>query len=391
MQGGEDPRYCKAVANCKHFAAYDLEQWEGYSPLSFNAVVSDQELVEYFLVLFERCVRDARAGSIMCSSNAVNGVPACADGFLLQTVARELWASVRWRTAGWCPTATASAPSWARSTSSTRRRRRRWSASRRAPTSAAAPYRDFLPQAVREGQVTEEELDRFFHRLTASLLRTDYWDDGGAQPYRRYNASHVNSADHLDTSYRAALQSVTLLKNAARLLQLDTRSKPLAIALVGSLAVDTFYVQGNYRGTPPYVITLRDALEAESNVKVVYTHGADEDSRNTSDFDAALAAAKPADYSLYPGGLTENQEREGGDRETLVWPGVQQALIQQLAAASAKPIVVLVMGGGQIDLSAEVASERVGAIAWIGTPACSWGERWPMYSSAASRPPGGCR
>ena len=91
MQGGEDPRYYKAVANCKHFAAYDLEQWEGYSRLSFNALVSERDLVEYFLVPFERCVRDAGAGSIMCSFNAVNGLPACADGFLLQTVARELW------------------------------------------------------------------------------------------------------------------------------------------------------------------------------------------------------------------------------------------------------------------------------------------------------------
>jgi beta-D-xylosidase 4 len=51
-----------------------------------------------------------------------------------------------------------------------------------------------------------------------------------------------------------------------------------------------------------------------------------------------------------------------------VWPGVQQALIQQLAAASSNPIIVLVMGGGQIDLTMEKASKQVGALLWLGYP-----------------------
>ena len=91
MQGGEDPRYYKAVANCKHLAAYDVDKWNGTDRDSFDATVSLQELVEYFLPPFEACIRDARAGSIMCSYNSVNGVPTCANDWLIQTVARELW------------------------------------------------------------------------------------------------------------------------------------------------------------------------------------------------------------------------------------------------------------------------------------------------------------
>ena len=91
MQNGEDPRYYKAVANCKHLAAYDVDKWNGTDRDAFDARVSTKELVEYFLPPFEACIRDARAGSIMCSYNSLNGVPTCADDFLLQTVARELW------------------------------------------------------------------------------------------------------------------------------------------------------------------------------------------------------------------------------------------------------------------------------------------------------------
>lgn len=92
LQGGIDPSpYLKVAADCKHFAAYDLENWGGNSRLSFNAVVSQQDLVEFYLPSFQTCVRDAKVASVMCSYNAVNGIPSCASEFLLQTVLRDLW------------------------------------------------------------------------------------------------------------------------------------------------------------------------------------------------------------------------------------------------------------------------------------------------------------
>lgn len=44
--------------------------------------------VETYLPPFETCIRDAKVASIMTSLNAINGVPACAHTFLLQTIAR---------------------------------------------------------------------------------------------------------------------------------------------------------------------------------------------------------------------------------------------------------------------------------------------------------------
>ena len=88
LQNGEDERYLKIAADCKHFNAYDLENWNGTDRHHFNAIVSDQDLVETYLPPFETCVRDARVASIMCSYNLINGVPACANKFFLQTIAR---------------------------------------------------------------------------------------------------------------------------------------------------------------------------------------------------------------------------------------------------------------------------------------------------------------
>jgi len=88
LQQGEDERYFKIGATCKHFVSYDLELWNGTDRWHFDAQVSDLDLVETYLPPFESCIRNARAASIMSSLNAVNGIPSCANKFFLQTIAR---------------------------------------------------------------------------------------------------------------------------------------------------------------------------------------------------------------------------------------------------------------------------------------------------------------
>ena len=88
VQRGDDERYLKIAADCKHYAAYDLENWNGVNRFTFDAIVSDQDLLETYLPPFETCIRDAKVASIMCSYNSVNGIPSCANKFLLQTLAR---------------------------------------------------------------------------------------------------------------------------------------------------------------------------------------------------------------------------------------------------------------------------------------------------------------
>jgi beta-D-xylosidase 4 len=81
----------RIVATCKHYAGNDFEDWKGATRHNFNAVITPQDLAEYYLAPFQQCARDSRVGSIMCAYNAVNGVPSCANSYLLQTVLREHW------------------------------------------------------------------------------------------------------------------------------------------------------------------------------------------------------------------------------------------------------------------------------------------------------------
>jgi beta-D-xylosidase 4 len=109
LQEGEDTRFIKTIADCKHYAGYDLEvrfqtdrqqhqqqqlsrsavcshssrtvslpfrlQHWGVDPQHpedrsfYSANITDQELVESYLPPFEACVTSARVGSIMCSYN----------------------------------------------------------------------------------------------------------------------------------------------------------------------------------------------------------------------------------------------------------------------------------------------------------------------------------
>ena len=46
LQEGEDPRYLKVSACCKHYSAYDLENWHGVERFEFDAIVSDRDMTD---------------------------------------------------------------------------------------------------------------------------------------------------------------------------------------------------------------------------------------------------------------------------------------------------------------------------------------------------------
>lgn len=89
--GNVNGTYKKVVSTCKHFAGYDVESWNGNYRYQFDASISTQDMVEYYLPPFQACARDAKVGAFMCSYNAVNGVPTCADDWLLNDVLRDHW------------------------------------------------------------------------------------------------------------------------------------------------------------------------------------------------------------------------------------------------------------------------------------------------------------
>ena len=56
-----------------------------------DTAVTQQDLMDSYMPPFQACVERGKVSSLMCSYNAVNGVPSCANDWLLKTVARENW------------------------------------------------------------------------------------------------------------------------------------------------------------------------------------------------------------------------------------------------------------------------------------------------------------
>ena len=90
-----DPGHIQASACCKHYAANSMEHTteggETFTRHNFDANITMRDLVDSYLAPFQACVEKGKVSGLMCSYNAVNGKPACADSWLLQDVARDAW------------------------------------------------------------------------------------------------------------------------------------------------------------------------------------------------------------------------------------------------------------------------------------------------------------
>lgn len=88
----EDPYALQAAACCKHFVANELEgTWDGLTRHNINVNVTQQDLADSYLPPFQACAEQGDVAGFMCSYNAVNGVPSCANSWLLNTVLRQEW------------------------------------------------------------------------------------------------------------------------------------------------------------------------------------------------------------------------------------------------------------------------------------------------------------
>ena len=78
--------------------------------------------------------------------------------------------------------------------------------------------------------------------------------------------------------------------------------------------------------------------------------------------------ALQADYVVLMMGLDQTQEREELDRVDVLLPGRQQELITSVAKAAKRPLVLVLLSGGPIDVSFAKDDSRIGGIFWAGYP-----------------------
>ena len=228
-----------------------------------------------------------------------------------------------------------------------------------------------LGKAIGDGSVPAATWRRALGNVYRVLMRLGYFDPDSKNPYRSYGLDRVDTAAHRQLALEAARQGMVLVKN-------DNKRLPLAkkdvktLAAVGPNANATVTMQSNYHATAPFLISPVMGLEKYTTVN--YAVGCNIADNSTAGFADAVKKARAADVTVLVVGLDGSQEGEGHDRTTIDLPGVQGKLISAVAEASKDPIVLVVMSGGPVDVSAAKANPKVGAILIVGYPGQSGGQ-----------------
>jgi len=93
QESEDDLTHIQASACCKHFVANEMENsnevGQQFDRQHVDSAVTMQDLVDSYMAPFQACVERGEVTGLMCSYNAVNGVPPCANDWLHTTVARE--------------------------------------------------------------------------------------------------------------------------------------------------------------------------------------------------------------------------------------------------------------------------------------------------------------
>jgi beta-D-xylosidase 4 len=358
LQGVDDKDSVKQViATCKHYAVYDVES----NRYGENYDVTQRDLGDYYLPAFKTCVRDAFATSIMCSYNAVDGVPSCASEYLLQTLLRDTWNFTADNNYVVSDCDAVENIYDAHNFTSTVEGAAAVALNAGTDLNCNGAYKN-LVESVAENMTTEATLDRSLTRLYHALFSVGYFD--GAEAWDGLSWADVGTESAQAFAYQVAVEGMTLLKNDGTL-PLDVAAFS-SVALIGPWANATTQMQGNYYGVAPYLISPLQAFK-DTFKSVLYAQGTSISGSDDTGFLAAITAAQSSDIIVYMGGIDTTVEAEGRDRSSVAWTGNQLDLISELGALG-KSLIVVQFGGGQLDDTALLQNPNVSGIVWAGYP-----------------------
>lgn len=226
--------------------------------------------------------------------------------------------------------------------------------------------------AIEKKLVLESEVDRALHNLFSIRMRLGLFNGNPRDnEYGTITREQVCSKEHQDLALEVARDGMVLLKNSDNLLPFP-KGKNISIAVIGPNANTSEVFSGNYEGLPCKNVTIFQALQ--SYVKsVVYVQGCDSVNCTSVSMGEAINVAKQADYVLLVMGLDQTREREKHDRTDLILPGKQEKVIKHVAMAVKKPVVLVILSGGPVDISFAKDDPKIGSILWAGYPGESGG------------------
>ena len=263
---GNDAKYLKLVATPKHYAVHSGPEPDRHA---FNARADERDLHETYLPHFEACIKEAGASSIMGAYNRTNDVACCASPTLLEKILRQEWGFDGYVVSDCGAIMDIYAHHKVVDT----------------PAKAAAlavengcelncgEVYSALLDAVEQGRISEDTIDRALKRLFTARFRLGMFDPSEQVPYAQIPYEVVDSPEHREMALQAARESIVLLKNEDSLLPLPKDIG--SIAVIGPNANNVEVLLGNYSGTPTQPVTLLEGIRraVSPETKVTYAQG----------------------------------------------------------------------------------------------------------------------
>ena len=226
------------TATVKHFAANNQE----INRQNINVIVSERALREIYLPAFEAAVRIAKVGAVMDAYNKVNGDYCTENSFLNNSVLKREWGFDGVLMSDWGATHSAMGAA-------------RGGLDLEMPSGSWMNAKNLLP-AIRDGEITEQQIDDKVRRILRLIVRMGYLD----RPQRDPSIPQNNPE-----SGRAALaiaeDGIVLLKNERNTLPLD-RARIKKIAVLGPDAHPGVPAGwGSSYVNPYYAVSVLDGLK----------------------------------------------------------------------------------------------------------------------------------
>jgi beta-glucosidase len=302
----------------KHYALNNQE----HRRMTGDSVVDERAMREIYLAGFEIAVKESQPWTVMCSYNRINGTYACENKYLMTDILKEEWGHQ-----GLVVTD--------------------WGAMNERVDALNAGVELEMPgtpngnderiiAAVKSGELDVTVLDRAVERILTLIFKAD--------ETLSKDFTYDKQAHH-ELARRAAAEGAVLLKNDGQLLPFPANTK---IALIGRFAKTPRYQgAGSSLMNPTQLDNLHDELVKLIGAEnILYAAGYTEkgDAADDTLIQEAIETAGKADVAIVCAGLPDMYETEGIDRAHMHMPSGHNALIQRLAAAHQKVIVVLSNG-----------------------------------------------
>jgi len=319
------------IGDIKHYAVNDQENGRN----AVNVNIDKRSMRETDLLAFQIALELSDPGAVMCSYNRLNGDYACENSYLLSDVLKKDFHFKGFVVSDWGGTHSSAKASHA-------------GLDQEQPDQYF--FGDALKKAVENGEVSQAELDDHVHRILRTIFAKGLFDHPVVKQVPDVEAG-------MAFAQGVAEKSIVLLKNDKHVLPL-TSAKVRSLVLIGGHAdVGVLTGGGSAQVDPPggtvvplpppgpdlLSMFLRPAWLPSSplrafkaqfpSAKVSYVSG--------DKLDDASAAAKSADAAIV---FAYVWESEGFDLKTLDLPDEQNKLIEAVAAANPRTIVVLETG-----------------------------------------------